>query len=133
MDIINFRDFFLAWVLFIVYMNSLSGSTYSSGSTYEEKVMTIEEMEKSQPTKFLDASGTYNQNFWGTKFKVHGIIENKATVASYKDAVVKVTYYSATKTEIANNTYTIYKNFPPTSSTEFELKIENYRDVETIG
>lgn len=32
--------------------------------------------------------------------KVYGIIKNTATVATYKNAVVKVTYYSKTKTEL---------------------------------
>lgn len=101
--------------------------------TYQEKVMTVEEIERSQPTNFLTASGNYNENFWGTKIKVHGEINKNATVANYKDAVVKVTYYSKTKTELGSEKYTIYETFPPNSTTEFELKIENYKDVNSIG
>ena len=95
--------------------------------------MTIEDIEHSQPTKFLNASGTYNQNFWGDQIKVHGVIKNTATVASYKDALVKVTYYSKTKTELGSKEYTIYENFPPHSEVTFELKIQNYKDVSEIG
>ena len=95
--------------------------------------MTIEEIERSQPTKFLNASGNYNENFWGNQIKVHGVIKNSATVASYKDAIVRVTYYSKTKTELIRKEYTIYENFPPHSEVKFELKIENYKDVNTIG
>ncbi len=101
--------------------------------TYQEKVMTVEEIERSQPTNFLSADGEYNENFWGTKIKVHGVITNKATVATYKDAIVRVTYYSKTKTELANNDYTIYESFPPHSSTNFELKIDKYKDANSIG
>ena len=75
----------------------------------------------------------YNENFWGDKIKVHGVVKNKATVATYKDAVVRVTYYSKTKTELGNKEYTIYEVFPPNSEVKFELKIENYKDVSTIG
>lgn len=113
--------------------NNGDGITSTDTQTYQEKVMTVEEIERSQPTNFLTASGNYNENFWGTKIKVHGVINNSATVATYKDAVVKVTYYSKTKTELGSEKYTIYETFPPNSTTKFELKIENYKDVNSIG
>lgn len=53
-------------------------------------------------------------------------------MATYKDAVIKVTYYSKTKTELGSNLYTIYENFPPHAAVNFELKIENYKDVNSI-
>lgn len=110
-----------------------SSSQGSNDRTYQEKVMTVEQIELSQPTSFLTAAGKYNENFWGDKINVHGVITNKATVATYKDAVVKVTYYSKTNTEIGSKEYTIYEIFTPHSSTNFELKIDNYKDVSTIG
>ncbi len=110
-----------------------SGSANKDSQSYQEKVMTVEEIEHSQPTRFLSASGNYNQNFWGDKIKVYGIVKNTATVASYKDAVVKITYYSKTKTELGSKEYTIYENFPPHSEVKFELKIENYKEVSLIG
>lgn len=109
------------------------GAYGSSTETYQDKVMTVEEIEKSQPIKFLTADGNYNENFWGDKLKVHGTITNKATVATFKDAVVRVTYYSKTKTALGTNDYTIYETFPPTSSKRFELKIEKYKNVNSIG
>jgi len=110
-----------------------SGSTNTDTQTYEEKVMTVEEIERSQPTNFLMADGNYNESFWGDKIKVHGIIKNTATVASYKDAIVRITYYSKTKTELGSKEYTIYDVFPAQSEVKFELKIENYKDVHSIG
>jgi hypothetical protein len=121
--------------LFIANQNNLyNGGSYETPiETYQEKVMTVEEIENSQPANFLTADGNYNENFWGDKLKVHGTITNKATVATYKDAVVRITYYSKTKTELGNKEYTIYETFPPNSTTNFELKIENYKDVNSIG
>ena len=121
--------------LFIANQNSSGGSsTYEiPAETYQEKVMTVEEIENSQPTNFLTADGNYNENFWGDKLKVHGTITNKATIATYKDAIVKVTYYSQTKTELGSQEYTIYETFSPNSTTNFELKIQNYKDVNSIG
>jgi hypothetical protein len=112
--------------------NTSNGNTVDAQS-YQEKVMSVQEIENSEPTKFLSADGSYNSNFWGDKFKVHGKITNTATAASYKDAVVRVTYYSKTGTELATNEYTIYDFFPPNSVKNFELKIQNYQDVKSIG
>ncbi len=118
----------------VIYDEMNSGSGYgSSGNGYYEKVMSIEETEQSQPTVFLDADGNYNENFWGDKIKVHGKITNSATVATFKDVVVRVTYYSKTETVLGSNDYTIYEIFPPNSVKNFELKIENYKHVNSIG
>lgn len=120
--------------LFLANQNSNDGNTYQTpADTYQEKIMTVEEIENSQPTSFLTADGKYNENFWGDKLKVHGTITNKATVATYKDAIIRVTYYSKTKTELRSEEYTIYETFPPNSTKNFELKIKNYKDVNSIG
>lgn len=118
---------------FFNYYKNISNSSVFPTETYEQKVMTVEEIEKATPVNFLDASGNYNENFWGNKIKVHGVINNTATVATYKDAVVRVTYYTKTNTEIASADYTIYDIFPPHSEVKFELKIDNYENVSTIG
>jgi hypothetical protein len=118
----------------VILDNMNKGSGYGTGGdTYQEKVMTVEEIERSQPTNFLTADCKYNENFWGTKINVHGVIKNTATVATYKDAVVRITYYSKTETELGSKDYTIYETFPPHSTTNFELKIENYKNVNSIG
>jgi hypothetical protein len=123
----------------IIYYKINSNNTGHSGAdsleinTYEEKVLTVEEMERAEPTDFLDADGTYRKNFFGTKIKVHGFIRNTATVATYKDAVVRITYYSKTRTALITKNYKIYDYFPPKSKKNFELKIENYKDVNSIG
>lgn len=118
------------FLLAIIVSCSNSGT---SSDSYQEKVMSVAEIERSQPTNFLRADGNYNHSFWGDLIKVHGVIKNKATAATYKDAIVKVTYYSKTNTVLGSKNYTIYKLFPPHSQVKFELKIENYKDVETIG
>lgn len=120
-------------LIVIIVANQNSDSSSYSGQTYEEKVMTVEETERAKPTSFLSADGNYNENFWGNKIKVHGTIKNSATVVTFKDAVVRITYYSKTKTALGNKEYTIYDTFPPNSTKKFELKIDNYQDVNSIG
>ena len=109
-----------------------SGS-YDTGSSYQERVMTIEEIERSQPTNFLSADGTYRESFWGDNIKVNCVITNSATVATYKDAVVRITYYTKTKTKLGSKEYPVYEVFPPKSTKTVELKIDNYKNVNSIG
>ncbi len=122
-------------VIAVGYINrALDTSNYSGNSeSYQEKIMTVEEMEQAEPTRFLSAHGQYRENFWGDKLKIKGTIQNAATVASYKDALVRVTYYTKTETVLGNSTHTVYEIFQPKSTSEFELEIDNYKDVHRIG
>lgn len=117
-----------------LYKNFNSTRDYSySTSSYEEKKMTVAEIEMSQPTKFLSADGTYRENLLGDKLKVNGTISNSATTVSYKDATVRVTYYSKTKTNLGSEDYTVWEVFPPNHTKTFNLKIKNYSNVNSIG
>lgn len=116
-----------------VLKNFSSGNGNSNAVSYEEKVMTIEEIEKADPAKFLDASGFYRQNFWGTAMKVDGQIVNNATVANYKDVTVEVIFYSSTDTELDRGQYTIYDFFPAHTTKEFKLKIDRPQNCTKLG
>jgi hypothetical protein len=99
----------------------------------EELRMELKQLEQSRPTDYLIASGNYRENFWGDKFKVNCTITNKASIATYKDAVIRVIYYSKTKTELGSKDYTIYELFSPSSSKTVEMTVDNYQDVNSIG
>ena len=108
---------FIAIIAFVDYMNEKN-----SGSSHEESVMTIGEMEAADPSSYLNATSTYKPTFLGDQLKINGIIENKATVTTYKDVIVEVIFYSKTDSEIAREQYTIYDFFAPNTKKEFKLK-----------
>jgi hypothetical protein len=95
--------------------------------------MSIEEIENSDPIRFLSAEGKYNESFWGSKIKIRGSITNTATVADYKDVTVRVTYYSKTNSVLGSNEYTLYEVYQPNTKTPFRLDITNYENVNTIN
>jgi hypothetical protein len=124
----------IAFFISVLTLLASCNSYNSSGSdSYQKKVMTVEEIERSKPTFFLKTDEICMGNFLDDTIKIHGVIKNKATVASYKDAVVKITYYSYGKTELGNKEYAIHEVFPPHSEIKVELKVEYYKDVNTIG
>ena len=127
----------LSFAVLVMTSCNNSGSSSSNSSNNQKSAkelkMDLKQIEQSSPTDYLSADGTYKENFWGDKIKVNCTITNKATVATYKDAVVRVTYYSKTNTDLGSKDYTIYEKFSPNSSKIVELKIDNYKDVNSIG
>jgi hypothetical protein len=123
---------FLILLLLSLVVNILV-SKKSSSSTYEESVMTIQEIEAASPLNYLQAAGTYNNNFFGDKVKINGVITNSATVTTYKDVTVRVNFYSKTNTLIGTEDYTLYEFYPPNSKQEFKLKVKAYNDVSSLG
>jgi hypothetical protein len=116
--------------------NSGTGSTTSSTSVEkspEELKLDLKTQEQNSPTDYLTADGTYRENFWGDKLKINCTITNSAALATFKDATVRVTYFSKTKTKLGDKELTVYEIFPPNSSKTIELKIDNYKDVNSIG
>jgi hypothetical protein len=107
-------------------------SALHAENSYDQNVMSVKETELSQPAVFLKVSGDYKKNLIGTKIKLHGAITNSASIATFKDAIIEVTYYSSTETELFKSTHTIYNYFPPQSTVEFNLKTDNYMDVQSI-
>lgn len=101
--------------------------------TYEEKISSIEGMENRTPTKFLSSDGKSEPNVWGTKFKIHGTIKNTATMATYKDAVIEVTYYSKTKTTLFIDEFTVFEFFPPNSEKSFEWRVLNHKNATSVS
>jgi hypothetical protein len=51
----------------------------------------------------------------------------------YKDVVIRVTFYSKTETSLGSKEYTIYETFPPNNTKKVSLKIDNYKDVNSLG
>lgn len=104
----------------------------ASGETYREKVMTVEEIERSNPKRFLSAKGTYKKNLWGNKIKLDCVVTNKATVVSYKNAVVRVTFYSDAKVEIGKEDVTLPETFLPNSSQTVPVKVKSPKATGSI-
>lgn len=125
--------FIIVGAFAIIFVLSLIANSEPTGASYQEQKMTIAEMENADPIRFLSADGKYNESFWGTKLKIRGEIINQATVASYKDVTIQVTYYSKTNTVLGTNEYTLYEVFQPNTITPFKLDIDNYKDVNSIG
>ena len=129
------KSLFLLPVILLAAASCNSGgfSGNTSASTYQEKVMSVEETERANPSQFLVADGTYRPNFWGDKMKISGTVENTATVANFKDVVIEVTFYSATQTVLDTRQYTLYEYVPAHSKKTFEWRVDAPQDCKKLG
>lgn len=58
-----------------------------------------------------------------------GTIINNATLGRFKDAKIKIQFYSQTNTLIEEQSYVIYEYIEPQSTTEFSFKTESYPEA----
>jgi hypothetical protein len=100
---------------------------------YDEKVMTVEEIERANPTQFLEAGGQYRSNILDTRFVLTGFVKNNATVANYKDPIIEVVFYSSTDTELKRENYTLYKRIPAHGKVGFEWRIDKPNAASKCG
>ncbi|GAA4453360.1 DUF4339 domain-containing protein [Rurimicrobium arvi] len=114
------------------YIVRQNESAHGATSSYQEKVLSVEEIERATPTDFLSVNTESNENFWGDKIRIKGNISSRATVASYKDVTIRVTYFSKTNTEIGSEDHTIYEIISPGSSVEFKWKVDKNSDVASV-
>ena len=54
---------------------------------------------------------------------ITGFVRSKASVARFKDAVVRVTFYSETQALLQSVDTTLYKYFTPRMTVPFEMKV----------
>lgn len=109
-----------------------SGAGSTSTSTYQEKKLSVLEVERANPAQFLSAEGTYNRTLFGKKIKIHGTVTNKATVANFKNITIEMIYYSYTNSEINRERFVLYDYVPAHSTKSFEWKINPPGGTNTI-
>jgi hypothetical protein len=117
---------------FLVILESCS---QSHGSSYTTETATIEvrpktaaelraellQREQSAPGEYLQVQGTYRRNLIG-QLVLEGTITNQATLATFKDPVLAVTWYSKTNTELGTQTYSVYELVRAQGAKRFKLK-----------
>jgi hypothetical protein len=123
------KTLFIAFSFFL-FTACNSDSAYEP--THEDIKISLEETEKSSPTEFLKANGTYRQNLID-QWVLEGIISNTASLAKYKDVVLRIVYYSKTQTEIGSEEKTLFEYFKPNTQQNFKIKTAGFEGTTSIG
>ena len=88
---------------------------------YEQTKETLEQTEKKNPKRFLSVEGSDRKNLIGQRV-IKGTISNKATVASYKDVDIELSFYSETGALLEKDHEVIYETITAGNSTNFKTK-----------
>ena len=88
---------------------------------YEQTKETLEQSEKKNPNRFLTVEGSDKKNLIGQTV-IKGTITNKATVASFKDVDVELSFYSKTGVLLQRDHEVVYETIKPGNSTDFKTK-----------
>ncbi|MCK4664130.1 MAG: hypothetical protein KAT68_14780 [Bacteroidales bacterium] len=116
----------------VLIVLTLGLTSCNSGSSYQETKMTLEDKEKQNPTAFLLTDGTYRINLLG-EWVLEGTISNSATIATYKDVVLKVDFYSKTETHLGSERHAIYEYFSAGQTKNFKIKTFGYKGTNSIS
>ena len=63
---------------------------------------------------------------------LEGTILNTATLATYKDVVFKIVYYSKTDTILGSEETTVFDYFKPDSQQKFKMKLVGYEGTASV-
>jgi hypothetical protein len=111
----------------------------SHGSYAAEQPKTAEELraellvqEQRSPEEHLQVKGISRRNFID-QLVLEGTVKNTATLASFKDPVLTVVWYSKTKTELDTKQYQIFELVRAQRSIPFKLKTDAPGYVATVA
>ena len=99
---------------------------------YEQGKLSLEEIEKQNPPKFISISGKDKRNLVGQTV-VRGKITNNAKMATFKDVDIKLSFYSKTGVLLQEDQELIYETLAPGASKSFKSKYFAPKGTDSIA
>ena len=100
--------------------------------SYEKTKETLAHKEKNNPAKFLKVDNRDRKNLIGQTVVI-GHITNKASVCTYKDVELKMSFYSKTGTKLDEGIETIYETIPPGETIKFKTKYFAPKGTDSVA
>lgn len=100
--------------------------------TYEVVKETLADREKKNPARFLSVANKDRKNLIGQTV-VKGTITNNATVISYKDVVLKLSFFSKTGVKLDEGNETIYEQLKPSKTIKFKTKYFAPKGTDSVA
>ncbi len=99
---------------------------------YEKVKETLADKEKNNPVRFLTVSNKDHKNIIGQTV-VKGTITNSATVCTYKDVELRLSFYSKTATKLDEVVETIYETVAPGKTVKFKTKYFAPKGTDSVA
>lgn len=122
----------LAMLVFQTGCTSNEEQQKDSQKKYEEVTLSVEELEKKSPVKFLKVAGDDKKNLLGQTV-IKGKISNKAKMVTYKDIDVQLSFYSKTKTLLMEDQEMVYDEVAPGATINFKSKYFAPKGTDSVA
>lgn len=109
-----------------------SANSERPSAKYEEKKQSLEEMERSSPLKFLKVAGAHHSNLLN-QIVVEGDITNSATLVTYKNIELQVSFLDKGGSVIEKQKTVIEDIVKPNSTTEFKVKMPHVKGANSVS
>jgi hypothetical protein len=124
-------------ILFLIVSSAIlfscnSDTSKSEQENYELTKENLLKKEQEKPQNFLLISGDNKRNLLGQTV-VKGVITNKASVATFKDAEVRLSFYSKTKALLETDKETIFEQLAPGESRHFKTKYFAPKGTDSVA
>jgi len=100
--------------------------------TYQINKNALLAKEVKEPGMFLTVNGSSKKNIIGQTV-VKGTLTNKASIATYKDVDIKLSFFSRTKTLLETDKETIYLILDPGESRGFKTKYFAPKGTDSVA
>ncbi|MEI6264698.1 MAG: hypothetical protein WCP74_06320 [Sphingobacteriia bacterium] len=100
--------------------------------TYEVVKETLEEKEKKNPTRFIVVSNRDRKNIIGQTVVIVNLT-NKATIATYKDIALKLSFFSKTSVKLDEGNETVYETIKPGQTIKFKTKYFAPKGTDSVA
>jgi hypothetical protein len=100
--------------------------------SYETSKETLAQKEKNNPARFLQITNRDRRNIIGQTVVI-GHINNTATLCTYKDVQIKLSFFSKTGTQLDEGIETIYETIPPGKKVKFKTKYFSPKGTDSVA
>lgn len=122
----------IAILLLPVIFLSCSGNDHRPPAKYEEKKASLEEMERDSPVKFLKITGSHHGNLLNQTI-VEGEITNKATLVSYRNIQVQVSFLDNDGKVIDKEKEMLEDVIKPGATNDFKIKTGHVKGANSVA
>ena len=100
--------------------------------TYEVVKETLADREKKNPTRFIVINNRDRKNILGQTVVIVNLTNN-ATIASYKDIALKLSFFSKTGVKLDEGNETVYETLKPGETTKFKTKYFAPKGTDSVA
>ena len=118
--------------IFLCCCNDSAKQANAEQKSYEDTKNTLLIKEQKDPAKFLVVNGQNKKNLLGQTV-VKGTVKNIATVATFKDVDIKLSFYSKTKALLETDKETVFEVLAAGKSKDFKTKYFAPKGTDSVA